>query len=125
MAVKNSIQVILVGLAAGLIANASWAHHGWAGNDEKQFELKGTVVKTVSLSGPHANFQISAEGKLWDITLAPPARTEKAGLKETSIPVGAEVTVSGHRSLDPKRYEIKTERVTYEGKVFNVYPDRE
>jgi len=125
MTVKNSMKAMFVGLAAGLIANASWAHHGWAGNDEKQFELKGTVVKTVSLSGPHANFQISAEGKLWDITLAPPARTEKAGLKETSIPVGAEVTVSGHRSLDLKRYEIKTERVTYEGKVFNVYPDRE
>lgn len=125
MAVKNSMKAMFVGLAAGLIANASWAHHGWAGNDEKQFELKGTVVKTVSLSGPHANFQISAEGKVWDITLAPPARTEKAGLKEASIPLGAEVTVSGHRSLDPKRYEIKTERVTYEGKVFNVYPDRE
>lgn len=125
MAVKYSMKVVLVGLAAGIMANASWAHHGWAGNDEKQFELRGKVVKAVSLSGPHANFQISAEGKLWDITLAPPARTEKAGLVETSIPIGAEVTVSGHRSLDPKRLEIKTERVTYQDKVFNVYPDRE
>ena len=112
-------------LLAGVVAENAWAHHGWAGNGEQQFELTGKVVTPVSLSGPHANLQISAQGQLWDITLAPPARTERAGLLETSIPVGAEVTVSGHRSSDPKRFEIKTERVTYQGKVFNVYPDRE
>jgi hypothetical protein len=32
--------------------------------------------------------------------------------------------VHGHRNKDPNRFEVKTERVTYEGKVFNVYPDR-
>ena len=118
-----SIKAIFVGLLC--MAENSVAHHGWAGNEEQQFELTGKVVKAVSLAGPHANLQISSNGKLWDITLAPPARTEKAGLNESSIPIGAEVTVSGHRSSDPKRFEIKTERVTYLGKVFNVYPDRE
>ena len=125
MSSKFSIKTVVIGLAAAFIADAGWAHHGWAGNDEKQFDLTGTVVKAVSLAGPHANLQIRAQDQVWDITLAPPARTEKAGLKEDSIPVGAEVTVSGHRSSDPKRFEIKTERVTYQGKVFNVYPDRE
>lgn len=125
MASKYSIKAILFGLFATAVTETSWAHHGWAGNDEKQFELTGTVVKAVSLAGPHATLQIRAQGQVWDITLAPPARTERAGLLENSIPVGAEVTVSGHRSSDPKRFEIKTERVTYQGKVFNVYPDRE
>jgi hypothetical protein len=41
------------------------------------------------------------------------------------LPAGAQVTVSGHRNSDPKKFEIKTERVTYNGRVFNVYPDRE
>jgi hypothetical protein len=63
-------------------------------------------------------------GQVWDITLAPPARTDRAGLKENSIPLGATVVVHGHRNSDMKRFEIKTERVTWEGKVFNVYPDR-
>jgi len=112
-------------IALGTIAEAAWAHHGWAGNEGEQFELTGTVVKAVSLAGPHANLQIKAEGQVWDITLAPPARTESAGLKENTIPVGAEITVSGHRSADAERFEIKTERVTYQGKVYNVYPDRE
>ena len=26
--------------------------------------------------------------------------------------------------IDPKRFEVKTERVTWNGKTFNVYPGR-
>jgi hypothetical protein len=100
------------------------AHHGWAGNSEQEFELTGTVEKAVSLAGPHATMQVRADGKVWDLTLAPPARTERAGLTEKVIPVGATVTVHGHRNSDPKKFEIKTERVMWNGKTFDVYPDR-
>src|SRR6266404_169913 len=100
------------------------AHHGWAGNSDKEFELTGVVESGVSLAGPHATMKLRAEGHVWDLTLAPPPRTSEAGLKEGVIPVGATVTIHGHRNRDPKRYEIKTERVTWNGKTFNVYPDR-
>lgn len=100
------------------------AHHGWSGNGDEEFELTGTVETGVSLAGPHATMKIRADGQVWDITLAPAARTERAGLKEGLIPVGATVTVHGHRNRDAKRYEIKTERVTWNGRTFNVYPDR-
>jgi hypothetical protein len=101
------------------------AHHGWNGNAAEEFELTGTVERGVSLAGPHATMQIRAGGQVWDITLAPPARTERAGLKEGVIPAGAQVTVHGHRNRDAKRLEIKTERVTWNGRIFNVYPDRD
>ena len=68
--------------------------------------------------------KVLSDGKVWDITLAPPARTAQAGLKEGVIPVGATVTVHGHRNLDAKRFEIKGERVTWNGHLFNVYPER-
>ena len=101
------------------------AHHGWGGNADEEFELVGKVESGVSLAGPHATMKVRGDdGKLWDITLAPGARTESAGLKEGVIPVGAQVTIHGHRNRDAKRYEIKTERVTWNGKTFNVYPDR-
>jgi hypothetical protein len=112
----------LVVLAA---AAPALAHHGWAGNEEKDSELTGTVEQPVSLTGPHATMKVRVEGQLWDITLAPPPRTEAAGLKADTIPRGASVTLHGHRNRDPKRFEMKTERVTYNGKVYNVYPDRE
>ena len=111
-------------LAVSLSALPASAHHGWGGNLDEEFEITGTVERGVSLAGPHATMQIRADGKVWDITLAPPARTERAGLKEGIIPVGATVTIHGHRNRDANRFEVKTERVTWNGRTFDVYPDR-
>ena len=102
----------------------AFAHHGWGGNLDEEFEITGTVEKPLSLAGPHATMKIRAQGQIWDLTLAPPACTDAAGLKEKTIPVGATVQVHGHRNRDPKRFEIKTERITWNGKTFDVYPDR-
>ena len=115
----------LTGAALGLLGVQASAHHGWAGQQEEQFELTGKVQTDVSLAGPHGSMQIvDDKGQVWDITLAPAARTERAGLKPGVIPKGATVTVSGHRNSDMSRFEVKTERVTYEGKNYDVYPDR-
>ena len=115
-----SVLLLVVAMGAGV-----GAHHGWSGNSEAQFELSGVVETDVSLGGPHATMRVKdADGKVWDVTLAPGPRTERAGLKPGIIPVGAKVTVSGHRNRDAKRFEIKTERVTYNGRTFNVYPER-
>jgi hypothetical protein len=113
-------------LALSFSAIPALAHHGWGGNEDKEFEMSGTVTTGVSLSGPHATMKIKDDkGQVWDLTLAPPARTSESGLKEGTIPVGAKVSIHGHRNKDPKKFEVKTERVTWNGKTFNVYPDRE
>ena len=119
---STAFAILLV--SAWLYPQTAVAHHGWGGSATEHFELTGTVEVPVSLAGPHATMKLRAEGQVWDITLAPPARTGQAGLKEGIIPVGARVTVRGHRNLDAKRFEIKTERVTWNNRVFNVYPDR-
>lgn len=120
----------LSGLAAALlgvtfVALPALAHHGWSGQSDKQIDVSGKVQKPVSLAGPHATMQIiAADGQVWDVTLAPPARTEGAGLTPKSLAVGDAVTVRGNRSSDPKRFEIKTVRVTSAGKNYDIYPDR-
>jgi hypothetical protein len=101
------------------------AHHGWGGYADGTSELSGTVTSPVSLAGPHATMKVSAEGHVWDVVMAPPARTGQSGLKEGMIPVGAMVTVHGNRHRDPKKFEIKTSRLTWNGRTFNVYPDRD
>ena len=122
---KKQFSVVLVAVAL-LFPTVALAHHGWGGNDSKEYELTGTVAKGVSLAGPHATMQIkTSDGRLWDLTLAPGPRTEGAGLKEGIIPVGATVTAHGHRNKDAQKFEMKTERVTWNGKTFNVYPDRD
>lgn len=125
MTTRLFMQLFTALISLVFVAAPVFAHHGWRGNEGDAFELTGTVTTTLSLAGPHATMTISVDNQLWEITLAPPARTERAGLKEGIIPVGATVTVSGHRNDDARRFEVKTERVTYNGTLYNVYPDRE
>ncbi|HVV28222.1 MAG TPA: DUF6152 family protein [Rhizomicrobium sp.] len=118
-------------LGAGLVAAATLAgapasaHHGWAGNVDEVTDMTGTVVEGVRLAGPHATMKVKVGGDVWDITLAPPARAERAGLKEGLIPVGATVTVRGNRNRDAARHEMKTIMVRYGERQFDVYPERE
>lgn len=100
------------------------AHHGWAGYSEEEFEISGTLETQVALVGPHGTMKIKVDGQIWDVTLSPPARVQGSGLTSKTIPLGAKLTIHGHRHRDPKRFEVKTERVIYEGKLYNVYPDR-
>jgi hypothetical protein len=113
-----------IALMAVVLAAPVSAHHGWSEYQDEQFEITGTLETPVSLAGPHATAQIRADDELWDVVLAPSTRTASAGLTEDVIPVGATVTASGHRHLDEATLEIKTERLTWNGTVFNVYPER-
>ena len=109
-------------LVAALSVPAN-AHHGWGGNSDQETEMTGTLEAPVSLAGPHATMKIRVNGQVWDITMAPSARTERAGLKEGLIPLGATVTVVGHKNKTANRFEMKTEKVTWNNRVFAVYPD--
>lgn len=100
------------------------AHHGWEGYRTEDFEITGIVESSVSFAGPHASLKIRVDGNVWNVVLAPPPRTERAGLKAGMIPAGATVTAYGHRHRDPKTLEIKTERLRWNDHLFNVYPDR-
>jgi hypothetical protein len=119
--------ILRTGLAAAFVlaAGPAFAHHGWGGQEEKFTDLTGTVVQGVSLAGPHATMKIKVGNDVWDLTLAPPARTERAGLKEGLIPVGATVTVRGNRNLDHNRHEMKTVFIKQGTTEYHVYPDRE
>ena len=118
-----TLRAVLV--AALMAATPAYAHHGWGGQEEKFTDLTGTVVQSVSMAGPHATMKIKVGGDVWDLTLAPPARAARAGLKEGLIPVGATVTVRGNRNLDHARHEMKTVYIKQGSTEYHVYPDRE
>jgi hypothetical protein len=125
---KRNFAVVMAAAAAVvmLVTPAQLiAHHGWGGNADGEFEITGTVEAPLSLAGPHATMKIKSDGQVWDLTLAPPGRTSASGLKEGLIPIGATVKANGHRNKNASRLEVKTERLTWNNKVYNVYPDRD
>lgn len=125
MSNRITLGAVVTGIAGLTALQYAWGHHGWAGQGNQQFQLSGTLHSTVSFGGPHASMQVEDDqGRVWEITLAPPSRTARAGLNEDTIPLGAAVTVSGHRNSSSDRLEIKTERVTWNGTNYDVYPNR-
>jgi hypothetical protein len=125
-----AMQILRATLGAVALVSLSMlpaaAHHGWGGNADQVSEMTGTVVEGVKLAGPHGTMKIkTADGKTWDLTLAPPFRTSSAGLKPDTLPIGSMVTVRGNKNMDAKRYEMKTVQVEWEGRKFTVYPERE
>jgi hypothetical protein len=122
---SNWIAVLAtVALMAVALAPQVSAHHGWSEYQDEQFEITGTLATPVSLAGPHATAQIQVDDELWDLVFAPSTRTAQAGLTEDAVPEGATVTASGHRHLDEATLEVKTERLTWNDTVFDVYPER-
>ena len=111
-------------LAVLFIVTPLIAHHGWSGYGTEEFSITGAVDTPLSLSGPHATMKIKADGQVWNLVLSAGNRVEAAGLKEGMIPVGAKITAEGHRHRDGKVFEVKTERLKWNGRTFNVYPDR-
>ena len=120
----RSVSLLAIAVASLLIAPALSAHHGWSNYSNEEFTLTGAVDTSVSYAGPHATMRLRADGQVWNIVLSAGNRVAAAGLKEGMIPVGSQVTVEGHRHRDPKVFEVKTERVKWNGRLFNVYPDR-
>ena len=119
---KHSLALVAV---LAVLSVPVVAHHGWGGQSDQETTLTGTLAAPVSLAGPHATMKIkTSDGQVWDITMAPPARTSGAGLKEGIIPLGATVTVKGHRNETANRFEMKTEVVQWNNKTFAVYGDR-
>ena len=115
--------VLTVAISIASIIPA-FAHHGWGGNVDEVTALSGMVTEGVKLAGPHGTMKIMTSDRMvWDITLAPPFRTQSAGLRQDTIPVGAIVTVHGQRNRDSNRLEMKTIQVEYAGKHYNVYPE--
>ena len=120
----KKLLVVAVGAVALIVPRAALAHHGWSGYLDAEFEISGTVEVPVSLAGPHATMTIKgADGHQWLLTLAPPPLTLAAGLKDGMIAPGTKVTAHGHRHHDSTRYEVKTERLTVDGKTYILYPD--
>ncbi len=119
-------NAVFAATAAAIVfaATAALAHHGWAWAEEKQTELTG-IVRSVTIAPPHPSLEVeTASDGLWKIELGNPRQTQRAGFVEGTAKPGDEVVVLGNRSLDLSEKRMKAVRITVNGKVFDIYPDR-
>lgn len=118
----RKLQLLLAVVLLGF-AGLTQAHHGWSWTMEGGFQLVG-VVEKATLGNPHGVLVMNAEGEKWTVEVGQPWRNEQAGLTDAMLAPGAELTLVGKRSLDPKEKKMKVERVIIEGRRFDLYPER-
>jgi hypothetical protein len=118
-----NVRIIsLAALFALSVSAPALGHHGWGGYQNSETNIVGTVMEQVNLAGPHASIKLQGDdGRVWRVLLSPPHSTVAAGIRERTFPVGAKLTVLGHRHSDMSRFEMKTEELTMGGKTFNLY----
>ncbi len=118
-------RIVLCGLAAAALvpARAAHAHHGWSWAEDATFELTG-VIKSAKLGNPHGILKLDAKGEEWTVEVGQPWRNERAGLKDSMLAKGVELTVRGNRAKDPKLKVVKAARIIINGKSYDLYPER-
>jgi len=110
-------------IAAAALATPSAAHHGWTGYLQEDFALTG-VVQSANLGGPHGLLRVQSGRATWNVVLAPPTRNSRAGLTAAAVARGTRVTAHGHRHQNPRRLEMKTERLVIGERTYDLYPER-
>lgn len=122
MTVRTYVKALcFTAMASG--ATLVSAHHGWSWYGNEDFSLTATVVEK-QFGNPHDRLTVEADGERWTLLLSPPSRSKRAGLTDELVNVGDTVTAHGHRRESGDLFEMKTERLEVNGKLYNLYPDR-
>jgi hypothetical protein len=110
MHIKSRRLLLALAAAAGLaVAGSAFAHHSFAAEfDVKSpVEFSGKVVK-VELINPHSWIHVeitSKEGnkEVWKVEGGSPNALFRKGITKASIPIGAELKVTGYQSRDKSK----------------------
>lgn len=98
---------------------AALAHHGWGSYDAQNPVTLTGPVQTLEFANPHVHVAITAEGKAWELTFAPPSRMQARGAVESLIKPGATLTAYGYPSR-VKPGEMRAEWIEVAGKRYEL-----
>lgn len=119
----NPVVILASFCALLLLSVPAIAHHGWSWAEGETTELSGTIQE-ISFAPPHPSLTVEADGEVWQIDLANPRQTQRAGFVEGAAQPGDHVTILGNRSLDETERLMKAVRITIDGQNFDLYPER-
>jgi len=108
---------------AGLATGAALAHHGWSWAEGDLFELTG-VIKSARLGNPHGILKVTAKDGEWTVEVGQPWRNKRAGLEDSMLVKGVQLTIIGNRTKDRKQKVMKAVRIVINGKNHDLYPER-
>ena len=118
-----SRRAALAGIAALTLATPAFAHHGWSWTEFGLLPDRGDRHRLLLRQPPSHARHRRRRHDLADRARAA-AASSAAGLSESTIVVGDEITAIGNRSQDESEMRMKAVRVIVKGQTYDVYPDR-
>ncbi len=116
---RSPIRTLAVVLALAAAPTALLAHHGWSSyHENKPITLDGTILSS-TYGNPHGTAKVEADGKTWDVVLAPTSRMQARGLTEAMLAKGTKATVLGYQHKQIAS-EMRAERVTIADKTVEL-----
>ena len=112
-------QATAAGLFVVAATVAASAHHGWGSYDSTKKLTIEAPIEMIAWQNPHAHVMLKYENATWEVTLAPISRMQRRGLTEAMLAPGQEVSVEGYPSTR-RQHEMRAERVTVGGKVYEM-----
>jgi hypothetical protein len=109
----------LILVVAVVVAGSAGAHHGWGSYDaERPITVTGRIQK-VAYGNPHVEIVVEADGKRWDVVLAPISRMEARGASADVVSLGKNVSVYGYASREEPN-EMRAERITIDDRTYEM-----
>lgn len=111
--------VAMAVLALGLAPALAFAHHGWGSYDTARKFTIESPVESVVWQNPHVHVMLKYQGAIWEVTLAPVSRMTRRGVSEEMLKPGTVIWAEGYPSTR-NEHEMRAERITIAGKVFEM-----
>jgi hypothetical protein len=120
----NRCTTALALAAFHVLPLAAEAHHGWRWTTGENIELAG-LITAARLANPHGRVTVDVEGETWTVEVGQPWRNERAGLSDADFAIGREIRVEGEPAEDAARRVLKAERLWFDGRLHELYPERD
>jgi Family of unknown function (DUF6152) len=115
---RRSMGVLALA-AAVLLAGSAGAHHGWGSYDAERPITVAGPIEEVSYANPHVEVAVEADGKRWDVILAPVSRMQARGATSDVVRVGKNISAFGYPSRE-KPNEMRAERITVDDRTYEM-----
>lgn len=119
---QNGGRAFVFAVALTLPAAAT-AHHGWGWTEDEESRLSGTI-ESIDYGNPHTSLTLRNDQGIWEVDLAPPSASSRAGFVDGVANQGDTAVLTGHRSRDADELAFKAETITVNGETYDVYPRR-
>jgi hypothetical protein len=118
--------VLLVGLGVFCLTASISAHHSWTAEYDanRPVTVKGVVTK-IEWTNPHTHFYVDSTDEkgtvtAWNFEMASTLALERGGWSRKSLPVGAQVTITGFGGRSVRERAIASSIITVDGKELFV-----